>query len=120
MKKLDIDALLKFTKSKFDKFKDTRADNIQYQLGDVVQSGLAIFSLKDSSLLEFNKRIPERAKNLKRIYKINRVPPDGQMREILDEVKPIQIERVKKAVIGQVKKADCWKNLNIFEAINYS
>lgn len=114
MKKLEIDALLKFTKSKFDKFKDTRADNIQYQLGDVVQSGLAIFSLKDSSLLEFNKRIPERAKNLKRIYKINRVPPDGQMREILDEVKPIQIERVKKAVIGQVKKAGLLEGFEYF------
>jgi len=77
MKKLAIDALLKYTKSQFDKFKDNRADNKQYSLGDAVQSGLAIFSLKDSSMLEFNKRITERAGNLKRIFKINNPPPDG-------------------------------------------
>jgi len=72
MKKLEIDALLTYTKSRFDQFKDNRADNKQYSMGDAVQSGLAIFSLKDSSMLEFNKRITERAGNLKRIFKINR------------------------------------------------
>jgi len=45
MKKLEIDALFQYTKSRFDKFKDNRADNKQYSIGDAVQSGLAIFSL---------------------------------------------------------------------------
>ncbi len=115
MKELKIDALFKLTKSKFDRFKDNRAENKQYKLGDALQSGLAIFSLKDSSLLEFNKRIPERAKNLERIFKINEVPPDGQMRKIIDEVNPIQIERVKKAVIQQIKSTGLLKEFEYFK-----
>lgn len=114
MKNLAIDTLFKLTKDKFDRFKDKRADNKQYKLGDVVQSGLAIFSLKDSSLLEFNKRIPERAKNLKRIFKIDQVPPDGQLREILDEVNPIQIERVKKSVIQEIKTSGLFEEFEYF------
>jgi len=43
MKKLEIDALFQYTKSRFDKFKDNRADNKQYSIGDAVQSGLAIW-----------------------------------------------------------------------------
>ena len=103
MKKLEIDALFQYTKSRFDKFKDNRADNKQYNIGDVVQSELAIFSLKDSSMLEFNKRIAERAGNLKRIFKINNPPPDGEVRKLLDDVAPVQIERVKRGVLQQVK-----------------
>jgi len=94
MKKLEIDALLKYTKSRFDQFKDNRADNKQYSMGDVVQSGLAIFSLKDSSMLEFNKRITERAGNLKRVFKINNPPPDGEVRKLLDEVAPVQTKAI--------------------------
>ena len=48
MKELEIDALLSYIKGEFNKSKDDRADNASYTMGDVLQSGLAIFSLKDS------------------------------------------------------------------------
>ncbi len=115
MKKLEIDALFKYTKSQFDKFKDNRADNKQYSMGDAVQSGLAIFSLKDSSMLEFNKRITERAGNLKRIFKINNPPPDGEVRKLLDEIAPVQIERVKRGVLQQVKQKGLFKEFEYFK-----
>ncbi len=57
MKNLKTDALFKYTKGQFDAFNDDRAENTQYSIGDVAQSGLAVFSLKDSSLLAFNKRV---------------------------------------------------------------
>jgi len=115
MKKLEIDALLKYTKSCFDKFKDNRADNKQYSMGDAAQSGLAIFSLKDSSMLEFNKRITERADNLKRIFKIKNPPPDGEVRKLLDDVAPIQIERVKRGVLQQVKEHGLFEEFEYFK-----
>jgi len=104
MKKLEIDALFQYTKSRFDKFKDNRADNKQYSIGDAVQSGLAIFSLKDSSMLEFNKRITERAGNL-----------NGEVRKLLDEVAPVQIERVKRGVLQQVKEKGLFKEFEYFK-----
>ena len=115
MKKLEIDALLKYTKSQFDQFKDNRADNKQYSMGDAVQSGLAIFSLKDSSMLEFNKRITERKGNLKRIFKINNPPPDGEVRKLLDAIAPVQIERVKRGVLQQAKAEGLFKEFEYFK-----
>jgi len=104
MEELKIDALLSYLKGEFNKFKDTRADNASYTMGDILQSGLAIFSLKDSSLLDYNSQIANRGGNLKRIYKIEKNPSDTQMRTILDEVPSIQIERVKKRVLQKLKK----------------
>jgi len=109
MKKLKIDGLFEYTKSKFSKFKDTRSSNKQYSIGDIVQSGLAIFSLKDSSLLEFTKRISQRKKNLERIFKIKNCPPDGQMREVLDDIAPSQIEKVKRDLLQKVKGEGLFK-----------
>ena len=54
-------------------------------------SGFAMFSLKDPSLLAFEARQSENT-NLKPIYKINNVLCDTQMRTILDEVDPADIE----------------------------
>jgi len=53
-------------------------------------------------LLSYNNQITERLGSLKRIYN-NNCPGDGQMREVIDEIAPIQIERVKRAVIKQAQ-----------------
>ncbi len=115
MKNLKIDELFKYTKQQFDKFKDHRADNKQYSIGDCMQSGLAVFSLKDSSLLSYNNQITERIDNLKRIYKIDNCPGDGQMREVIDEVAPIQIERVKREVIKLAQQKELLKEFEYFK-----
>ncbi len=114
MKILKIDQLLEYTKDRFARFKDNRGKNKQYGIGDSLQSGLAIFSLKDSSLLEFNKRLTKRKDNLKRVFKIDRVPPDETMREIIDEINPLQIEKVKKGVLQQVKEQGLFKEFEYF------
>lgn len=69
----------------FEQIPDHRASNATIPLTDALMSGFAMFSLKDSSLLEFDKR---RAKdsNLQNIYQIRIVPSDSQMRTILDPV----------------------------------
>ena len=51
-------------------------------------SAFAMFSLKDSSLLAFQDRQGD--PSLKSIYKINSVPSDSQMRDILD---PIDVQQ---------------------------
>jgi hypothetical protein len=66
-----------------------------------LMSGFAMFSLKDSSLLEFDKR---RAKdsNLQSIYHLSMVPSDSQMRTILDPVASEYIRPIFKNVFASL------------------
>jgi len=90
-KDLNADALFSLVRSGFEKIKDHRSNNTKISLPDALMSGFAMFSLKDPSLLAFEERQSEDT-NLKPIYKINNVPCDTQMRTILDEVDPADLE----------------------------
>ena len=101
---LAADNLLKRIRAEFDQIKDHRASNVVISLSDVLMSAFAMFSLKDSSLLEFDGR-REKDDNLKRIYEIERVPSDTQMRTILDEVSPGAISPLFKDAFGQFERS---------------
>jgi len=88
---LNADALFSQVHSGFEKIPDHRSKNSTISLPDALMSGFAMFSLKDPSLLAFEARQSDDT-NLKPIYKINNVPCDTQMRTILDEVDPADIE----------------------------
>ena len=79
--------LLQIVGGGFEKIEDHRAANVSISLRDALMSGFAMFSLKDSSLLEFDKR-RFKDENLKTIYGLERIPSDTQMRTILDSVLP--------------------------------
>jgi len=66
-------------------------------------SGFGMFSLKDSSLLEFDER-RKKDQNLKHIYGLKDVPSDTQMRTILDPVSPAGIKPIFKEVYQMVKQ----------------
>jgi len=88
-KKLSIPGLLNQVKSYFKKIsvpKTKRKGSIP--LSDCLMSGLAIFSLKYPSLLQFdkNKREPTIKHNLKSLYGIGTIPSDTYLRERLDEL----------------------------------
>jgi len=101
MESLKIDALHKYLASEFNKFADNRDDNLSITMQDALMSGYAVFSLKDKSLLQFNNERPNRAENLKTVYKVNKAPSDSAMRVILDEVKN---EPINEVYLGLVKK----------------
>jgi hypothetical protein len=81
------DALFQMLRQTFSQVPEHRPMNVEISLTDVLMSGLALFSLKDPSLLAFDERraAPE---NLQRVYYIQDIPSDTQMRTILDEVSP--------------------------------
>ena len=83
-KHLCADALFSSLKGYFTKIFDHRNNNVKISLADTLMSAFAMFSLKDPSLLAFDKR-RNIDQNLKNIYNINDVPCDTQMREILDD-----------------------------------
>ena len=101
---LSADNLLKRIREGFNRIKDHRASNISISLSDTLMSALAMFSLKDSSLLEFDGR-REKDGNLKRIYKIETMPSDTHMRTIIDEVSTEAIRPLFKDAFGQMERS---------------
>jgi hypothetical protein len=95
--------LLKTVRSGFEQIADHRAGNKSISLTDALMSGFGMFSLKDSSLLEFDDR-RSKDQNLKKIYGLEKVPSDTQMRTILDPVSAEGIKPIFKAVYQEVKQ----------------
>ncbi|MBT5759028.1 MAG: transposase [Candidatus Marinimicrobia bacterium] len=107
---LKIDRLQGFIKHEFKQFIDKRDDNISIELDDCLMSGYAMFSLKDSSVLEFNNERTVRASNLKEVYKINKAPSDSGMREILDPLSPKVFNPIFEGLYKRLKKAGIIKS----------
>jgi hypothetical protein len=66
-------------------------NNRKIKLIDCLMSGYALFSLKYSSLLQFDKNNREAGitkNNLINLYKVKYVPSDTYMREVLDLIEP--------------------------------
>jgi len=91
-KHLSAPGLLQNIYNIFKKVPDTRKFSTigTIPLIDHLMSGLAVFGLKCSSLLEFDRKRknPPTEENLKNLYHVNSTPSDTYMRERLDEVDP--------------------------------
>ena len=90
-KDLSADALFKRLRVGFDDVPDHRSTDSAISMGDALMSAFAMFSLKDPSLLAFDKRRHDPNDNFRAIYGIERVPCDSQMRDILDPVDPAHL-----------------------------
>ena len=83
--------------------KDRRKGQVQISLTDAATSALAMFSLKDVSLLQFDQRRRE-DHNLQQIYHIDHIPSDTQMRKILDPIDPEQLRPIFKKLFKLIEK----------------
>ena len=94
-KVLSLPALLKSVKNQFKKIVEptTKVKSPTISLSDVLMSGLAIFSLKYPSLLQFdkNRNAPKVKANLASLFGIKKAPCDTQMRTRLDEIDPLAL-----------------------------
>jgi hypothetical protein len=87
-KHLNADAMFKAIRQDFSKAPDHRASNSKIPLVDILMSGFAMFSLKDPSLLAFDKRRCNEPESLHGVYGIGIIPCDSQMRSALDPFSP--------------------------------
>lgn len=102
-KHLSSDAFLRLLKRRFTTVPDHRnGDKVTFPLADVLQSGFALFVLKDPSLLAFLERAGDA--NLHAIFDIGQVPSDTQMRTILDDVDPEYLRPMFNDVLGQAQR----------------
>ena len=100
-KDLNADALFQAVRTVLEKIADVR-DRPQHELADALMSGLALFSLKDPSLLAFDARRTD--ETIKSIYHIGAIPSDTTMRKILDEVDPTALYPLFKKVLARLQR----------------
>jgi hypothetical protein len=101
-KHLSADALFRLVRSGFNTIADHRSTDAEIAFPDALMAACALFSLKSPSLLAFDKQRVEG--NLGRIYGIEHVPCDTQMRERLDPVSPASLRPLFTRVFGQLQR----------------
>jgi hypothetical protein len=90
---LNADAMIASLRIRFGDVPDRRRQaSCDYSMTDTITAAFAMFSLKEPSLLSFEERGDEEA--IDRLFGIQHVPSDSQMREILDG---IEIEALNQA-----------------------
>lgn len=95
LESLYFDNLIRHLKDRFMQMKDGRSSlNTLKPLSDALLSGLAMFSLKDRSLLQFAERMKERRSNLKNIFHIQTVMSDTAVRQIIDPIEPDELKSI--------------------------
>ena len=117
-KHLHMPGLLKRVRSQFEKIKDPLLNNSKFPLVECLMSGLALFGLKYSSLLQFEKACNEEGivkHNLKTLYGISRVPSDTYFRERLDEVDPRYLQTSMNRVIAQLQRGKLLEAYRFFD-----
>ena len=112
-KHLSADPLYKLLHGSLEKVPDPRRDGSPIKLSDALMSGLALFALKDASLLAFDSRRQD--ENMKRLFHIERVPCDTQMRKILDSVDPLDLRPAFGDVFREVQRGKVLDRLRFLD-----
>lgn len=91
---LNYDGLVDELRSDFTQIADHRAANVVHPLPDILMSAYALFSLKYPSLLCFEQQSEVERANLQHLFGIDKICSDAQMRRVLDEVSPDQLQEL--------------------------
>src|SRR2546421_287532 len=96
---LHFDTLIHLARRAFEKLAERRRCP-SFALADTLMAGLALFALKDPSLLAFQERALDH--NLRSVFGLQAIPSDTQMRTILDEVDPGHLRAVYRDMFRQL------------------
>jgi hypothetical protein len=98
---LHFDALVALVRQRFTQLPEHRRDP-DFALADTLMAGLALFSLKDPSLLAFCRRA--RDHNLRAVFGLKAIPSDTQLRAILDDVDPERLRPAFRDIFRQLQR----------------
>lgn len=107
---LHFDALAQLARRRFERVPDPRR-RPAISLPDALMAGLAVFSLKDPSLLAFQRRPLDH--NLRSVFGLRAVPSDTQMRAVLDAVHPDGVRPVFKDVFEELRRGGALKGYRL-------
>lgn len=110
--------MLRAVRECFDRVPDP-IDARDFSLSDCLMSGLAVFSLKIPSLLQFDTQVrggedPVKARNLRSLFGVEKVPSDTRMRERLDEVDPRGLRRCFKSIHAALQRGKVLEGWTVF------
>lgn len=108
-----IDDLIEQVGEKFTEMEDHRAANSTYHLDDCLKAALAMFCVKDPSLLIFRQRLDQRKENLKRIFGLEHIPKDTALRQSIDGVNPSKLYEVFKTPLNYLRQEGLWNNRQV-------
>jgi hypothetical protein len=112
---LGADALIAALHPCFEAVKDPGKGQPQISLHDVLMSAFAMFSLKDPSLLQFDRRRIAEEHNLRSIYHVKNFPCDTQVRERLDEIHPDSVRSAYKALFRNAQRGKVLEQMVFME-----
>lgn len=110
-----MDAMMATIHNRFTDIPDHRKREGKISLPDALMSGYAMFALKDQSLLLFDNRRKNDEDNLNRVFGIQNVPSDTQMREILDHVDPDLIRPVFNNIFNQLQRGKALEPMAFYQ-----
>lgn len=96
---------------------ESSASKSSITLSDCLFSGLAVFSLKYSSLLKYDNDRKHILQNLKNLFGVKQLPSDTYMRERLDEVDPRDLRSCFTRLFSAVQRS---KKLEAYQFIQGS
>jgi hypothetical protein len=99
---LSADGLFGLVRSGVERIADHRRLGSPISLADALMSAFAMFALKDPSLLAFDNRRGD--ENMKKMFHLQRIPSDTQMREILDSLDPETLRSLFGDVFRQLQR----------------
>jgi hypothetical protein len=114
---LKADDLVSCLRKDFSKVSDFRDPlRTEISMADCLTSGYAIYALKFPSLLNFEKEMKEERNysNLKSLFKVERIPSDTRMREVIDEVKTEELRPIFKNLFSRVQRANILREFGVF------
>ncbi|MGB5062015.1 MAG: ISNCY family transposase, partial [Candidatus Promineifilaceae bacterium] len=100
---LTLDAFIQRLKSK--KLTDKRTgQNIQYQVNDAAQAAFAIFFMQSASFLAGQRHLRQAKgkSNAETVFKMERIPTDTHIRNLLDPVSPSELSGEFRFLLAQL------------------
>jgi hypothetical protein len=116
-KTLSAPGLFDMVKKCFEKIPNSHTPRSNISLADCLMSGLAIFSLKIPSLLQFEhaKEEARTRHNLKSLFQINQAPSDTYLRERLDIIDPLLIRKSFKKIFAQLQRGNALEQFSYID-----
>ncbi len=112
-KHLSFDPLVDVIRKRAELLPDSRIRQGDFSVADAFMSAFAMFSLKDPSLLAFDARRNDQ--NMKTVFRIDNVPSDTQMREILDPLEPGEMRPFFNDVLSRLQRGKALKRFVFYK-----
>src|SRR6266850_4970232 len=107
LKKLTFDAFRDELATTFAQIEDPRdPQRLTWEMPAVLMSAFAMLFFQHPSLLEYQRRMQKRSRrsNLERVFQVEEIPSDTQMREILDGVPTEPLRRVLPETFARMRR----------------